>query len=484
METFRGCSSLSSIDLGQSIQTISNSAFRSCTSLTSLIIPDSVTEIQAAFQFSGLQSITIPSTTTIINDYAFVLEGGTSDLNQVCGIDVSDFPSVLHMNSVDQTTQEQCTSPKCPIGVFKRWCAPLPCPDNFARVNNVCKRCAIGKFSKDGSACRTWAEKNLNFTIPKKIDDIKDLIRNKRQSLLEGDKRLNVRSLLKSIKAAVKNATGRISLPKEDLFLSNPFLDRLKNRNQNISVVYPKNKTRINLTDACLEADIQIRNQSEPYDVMLEEGEISLICNGELPLTKLRMERDAAIHNETNDTYRYSCWENNAWSDEKTILDGELYKCKNETYLVNSHSGVTCEATNPVSSLNSSLVVGTDSCGIIGEGHECLNYTCNENFVLQNEANCSIDGYEPAVCHCPYTEDGLGNCIKSCDDDKTCGLGESCLSYYNCGGFESNMRCVTTTYAKCNSTNCTCVLSSEIPSCLDTDMCGTEAPTEAPTDHY
>jgi hypothetical protein len=284
------------------------------------------------------------------------------------------------------------------------------CPPNFILKDGLCKRCPIGTFTKDGLKCTTWAEKNLNITIPKKINDIRELIRNKTQSLQEGDKRLNVRSMLKSIKAAVKNTTGRISLRKEDLFLSKRFLDRLKNRLQNISVIYPKNKTRINHTDACLEADIEISNQTEPYDVMLEENETSLICNRGFPLTKLRMERDGALHNETNDTYKYSCWENNSWSEEKTILDGDLYKCRNETYLINSHSGVTCEASDPVSSLNSSLVVGTDTCGIIGEGHECLNYTCNVNFVLQSNANCTIDGYEPAVCHCPsgYVEDGLG----------------------------------------------------------------------------
>ena len=70
---FNWCTSLTSVTIGNSVTTIGNSAFVGCTSLTSITIPDSVTTI-GENEFAGcdsLTSITIPNSVTTIGDYAF-----------------------------------------------------------------------------------------------------------------------------------------------------------------------------------------------------------------------------------------------------------------------------------------------------------------------------------------------------------------------------------------------------------------------------
>jgi hypothetical protein len=70
---FSGCTGLSSIILPNLLTSIGSSAFSTCTALTSVIIPNSVTSIgSSAFMFcSGLTSITIPSSVTSIGSSAF-----------------------------------------------------------------------------------------------------------------------------------------------------------------------------------------------------------------------------------------------------------------------------------------------------------------------------------------------------------------------------------------------------------------------------
>jgi len=70
---FSGCSSLTSITIPDSVTSIGNHAFQFCHSLTSITIPNSVTSIgERAFQFChSLTSITIPNSVTSIGDFAF-----------------------------------------------------------------------------------------------------------------------------------------------------------------------------------------------------------------------------------------------------------------------------------------------------------------------------------------------------------------------------------------------------------------------------
>ena len=70
---FSGCSSLTSVTIGNGVTSIGEDAFRGCRSLTSITIPDSVTSIgdSAFWGCSSLTSITIPDSVTSIGDSAF-----------------------------------------------------------------------------------------------------------------------------------------------------------------------------------------------------------------------------------------------------------------------------------------------------------------------------------------------------------------------------------------------------------------------------
>ena len=79
---FKGCSSLTSVTIPDSVTSIGSSAFSGCSRLTSITIPDSVTAIES-FAFSGcsnLTSVTIPDSVTSIEWSAF---GGCSRLTSI-----------------------------------------------------------------------------------------------------------------------------------------------------------------------------------------------------------------------------------------------------------------------------------------------------------------------------------------------------------------------------------------------------------------
>ncbi len=70
---FRKCSALTSVTIGNSVTSIGDYAFGGCSGLTSVTIPNSVTSIgEFAFQScSGLTSVSIPNFVTSIGEYAF-----------------------------------------------------------------------------------------------------------------------------------------------------------------------------------------------------------------------------------------------------------------------------------------------------------------------------------------------------------------------------------------------------------------------------
>ena len=70
---FDGCTSLTNINIPNSVTTIGNQAFYGCSGLTSITIPNSVTTIGyfAFYGCFGLTSLTIPNSVTTIGDYAF-----------------------------------------------------------------------------------------------------------------------------------------------------------------------------------------------------------------------------------------------------------------------------------------------------------------------------------------------------------------------------------------------------------------------------
>ena len=82
LNAFRGCSSLTSVTIPNSVTSIGNSAFYGCSGLTSVAIPNSVTRIgnSAFYGCSGLTSVTIPNSVTSIGTRAFL---GCSSLTNV-----------------------------------------------------------------------------------------------------------------------------------------------------------------------------------------------------------------------------------------------------------------------------------------------------------------------------------------------------------------------------------------------------------------
>ena len=70
---FSGCTSLTSITIPNSVTSIGSSAFSGCTSLTNVTIPDSITSIgdNAFYNCKSLTSVTIPDSVTSIGDWAF-----------------------------------------------------------------------------------------------------------------------------------------------------------------------------------------------------------------------------------------------------------------------------------------------------------------------------------------------------------------------------------------------------------------------------
>ena len=101
---FEYCSSLTSITIPDSVTSIGGSVFEYCSSLTSITIPESVTSIgNWAFEYcSSLTSITIPDSVTSIGDYAFYFcssltsvtfenpNGWTAEYTSIASSDLAD----------------------------------------------------------------------------------------------------------------------------------------------------------------------------------------------------------------------------------------------------------------------------------------------------------------------------------------------------------------------------------------------------------
>ena len=71
--TFRGCRSLTSVTIPNSVTSIAKGTFYKCSGLTSVTIPNSVTSIgsEAFWSCSSLTSVSIPNSVTSIGSYAF-----------------------------------------------------------------------------------------------------------------------------------------------------------------------------------------------------------------------------------------------------------------------------------------------------------------------------------------------------------------------------------------------------------------------------
>ena len=104
-DAFRGCSSLTSLTIPNSVTSIEGYAFEGCTGLTSVTIPNSVTSIGFdAFEgCSGLTSITIPNSVTSIGSEAFRGCSGLTSItigNSVTSIGFNAFSGCSSLTSL------------------------------------------------------------------------------------------------------------------------------------------------------------------------------------------------------------------------------------------------------------------------------------------------------------------------------------------------------------------------------------------------
>ena len=103
---FNGCTSLTNINIPNTVTTIDRYAFYNCSGLTSLTIPNSVTTIgQSAFSSCyGLTSLTIPNSVTDIGESAFYGCSGLTSLT------IENYDSEIKTNAFDgcKSVKELC----------------------------------------------------------------------------------------------------------------------------------------------------------------------------------------------------------------------------------------------------------------------------------------------------------------------------------------------------------------------------------------
>ena len=103
--TFSGCSGLTSVTIPTGVTSIEGYTFYGCTGLTSITIPNNITSIgNSAFAYcSGLSSVTIPTGVTSIGESAFAYCSGLSSVtipNSVTSIGNSAFSGCSGLTSV------------------------------------------------------------------------------------------------------------------------------------------------------------------------------------------------------------------------------------------------------------------------------------------------------------------------------------------------------------------------------------------------
>ena len=303
---------------------------------------------------------------------------------------------------------------------------------------------SIGRHDRDDSECRqpTWVEEQIGQEVERPTTDyeIKQVFQNMAavfeapvqagnttQTASKEEQREQFQSIIQYVKDEIEAMPNRrIEIPKEVMVLSDEFLQGLGDR-EKVELVIPKTKTPAKIQDpasACEEKDVDLAAQEAAYDVSLGEGDISLLCRGDDPVTKLE---------KLTDGFEYACFENGAWLGTESIDHDGSYECAGKKFYVNSHSGLTCPVTRPVSVVNELIVTGTNlDCGLtLAEGETCQT-ECNPNYEKVSEANCTAEGFQPATCKCDkegFSEDHFGNC-KECDIGSfSAGAGQACLPW-------------------------------------------------------
>ena len=144
---FSGCSSLTSIEIPDSVTSIGNSAFLNCSSLTSVTIGNGVTSISpnAFYGCSNLTSIEIPNSVTSIGYYAFY------DCSDLISVTIGD-----SVTSIDSSAFSDCSSLTSITfgGTVEQWSAISFGSDWNSSTGSYTVNCSDGTISKDGTVIK------------------------------------------------------------------------------------------------------------------------------------------------------------------------------------------------------------------------------------------------------------------------------------------------------------------------------------------
>ena len=110
---FNGCSGLTSITIPTGVTFIGNSAFNGCSGLTSVTIPTGVTSIEnrAFYNCSGLTSVTIPNSVTSIGESAFSGCSGLTSVSIPTGVTSIGGGAFYGCNNLSSITSLAMTPP-------------------------------------------------------------------------------------------------------------------------------------------------------------------------------------------------------------------------------------------------------------------------------------------------------------------------------------------------------------------------------------
>ena len=183
-DAFAGCSSLTSVTIGNSVTSIGEWAFLNCSSLTSVTIPNSVTSIgDNAFRYcSSLTSVTIPNSVTSIGDYAFyecssltsvTIPNSVTSIGKWVFADCSSLTSVTIPNSVTSIGGQaflncsSLTSVTIPNSVTSIGYAAFASCSSLTSVTIPNSVTSIGDYAFDGCSSLTSVTINSGAIVSK-----------------------------------------------------------------------------------------------------------------------------------------------------------------------------------------------------------------------------------------------------------------------------------------------------------------------------
>ena len=148
---FVGCSSLTSIEIPNSVTSIGDYTFYECTGLTSMEIPNSVTSIgKYAFEnCTGLTSIEIPNSVTLIEEYPFYNCTGLRSVKIGNGVSIVEnlFLGCTGLVSIDVENDNQYYVSIDGVLYNKNMTALVRCPEGKTSVEIPNSVTSIGKYA-------------------------------------------------------------------------------------------------------------------------------------------------------------------------------------------------------------------------------------------------------------------------------------------------------------------------------------------------